>query len=310
MLSVWVPLTISTDFYYRSHHASITMSGLTTVETETMEREADCACSSGEPRTLYEFLNQHNLDSDRLNRQRLEALQNQHETQWSTDGVVVIGDTVSFSDEETRDAFYDHADDDYIWDQDFVFTQYADDTTTYPLIFRRYDTNDDTQLELATDLIDETRQVGVPADTYLFDRRYCDRTLVDHIERYDRRWLSVLAADDTVEYGGRDITLDSLFEQVDTTARNVDDETYFIWTKKLPVSKLGEKKVLVVEKGTDNEEKNQDSDETYEQPVRYIVTNMIDAPAAHLLRTYSMGTCVETFFEDTNQKLTFDNNII
>lgn len=265
-----VPLTISTDFYHQSHHASTTMSGLTTVGTETVEGEADRTCSSGEPRTLYEFLNQHNLDSDRLNRQRLEALQNQRETQWSADGVVVIGDTVSHANEDIHDTFYDYADDGYIWDQNFVFTQYADDTTTYPLVFRRYNTNNDTKPELATDLIDETRRVGVPANTYLFDKRYCDRKLVDHVESYDKRWLSVLAPDNTVEYGGERISMDSLFERVDTTERNVDGETYSIWTKKLPVSNLGEKKVLVVEKGSDHEGNSRDSTDTHEHPVRHI----------------------------------------
>jgi hypothetical protein len=289
---------ISTVFYRQSHHASTTMSGLTTVGTETTERVANHTHSSGEPRSLREFLNQHNLDSDRLNRQRLEALQNRSETQWSTDGVVVLGDTVV--EDETRNAFYDYADDGYIWDQNFVFTQYADNTTTYPLVFRRYETNDETKIELATDLIDETRRVGVPANTYLFDGRYCDRTLVDRVESYDRRWLSVLAHDDTVEYGGSEISMNALFERIDTTERNVDGKTYSIWTKKLPVSKLGEKKVLVVEREPDHD-KDDDSWDGSEYSVRYIVTNMIDAPAAHLLRTYSMSRCVETFFEDTNR---------
>jgi hypothetical protein len=274
------------------------MSGLTTVSKETIQSMSDHAHYSEESRTLSEFLNQHNLNNDRLNRQRLEALQNDSETQWSTDGVVVIGDTVTH-DEEIRNAedFYDHADDDYIWNQNFIFTQYADDTTTYPLVFRRYKTNARTKLELATALIDETRQVGVPAETYLFDTRYCDRALVDHVESYDGNWLSVLESDDTVEYGGDEISVNTLAECVDTVERVVDDEMYHIWTKKLPVSKLGSKKVLIAEKESNNDS-DIDGNDGAGQSVKYIVTNMIDAPAAHLLRTYSTSQCIEDFFTD------------
>jgi hypothetical protein len=281
------------------------MSGLTTVGKETMQSMSDHAHYSEESHTLSEFLNQHNLNNDRLNRQRLEALQDDNETQWSTDGVVVISDTVTH-DEEIRNAedFYDHADDDYIWNQNFVFTQYADDTTTYPLVFHRYKTNAKTKLELATALVDETRRVGVPAETYLFDTRYCNRALVDHVESYDRYWLSVLESDDTVEYGGDEISMDTLAGRVDTVERIVDDELYYIWTKKLPVSKLGSKKVLIAEKES-NDGRGINGDDGDENPIKYIVTNMIDAPAAHLLRTYSTSQRIGDFFTDIEQNQLF-----
>jgi hypothetical protein len=281
------------------------MSGLTTVGKETIQSISDHAHYSEESRTLSEFLNQHNLNNDRLNRQRLEALQDDSETQWSADGVVVIRDTVTHEGEiHNAEDFYDHADDDYIWNQNFVFTQYADDTTTYPLVFRRYKTNARTKLELATALVDETQRVGVPAETYLFDTRYCDRALVDHVESYDRHWLSVLESDDTVEYGGDEIPMDMLAERVDTIERIVDDELYQIWTKKLPVSKLGSKKVLIAEKES-NDDSGIDGNDGDGQSVEYIVTNMIDAPAAHLLRTYSTSQRIGDFFTDVEQKQIF-----
>lgn len=263
------------------------MSGLLTASMETVRDMSDSALPPEEQPAFSEFLNQHDLNDDQLNRQRLEALQHNEETQWSTDGVVIIGDTITDADEETRDmgGFYDHADDDYTWKQNFVFTQYADNKTTYPLVFRRYEESDP-KLELVTALIDEIHRVGVPAETYLFDVRYCDRKLIEHTESYDRNWLSALESDATIEYGGETISVETLAERVDTAARNVDDETYHIWTKKLPVSELGEKKVLIAEKETDDE-----------NPVEYFVTNMIDAPAAYLLRMHSMNQLIETFFE-------------
>jgi hypothetical protein len=60
----------------------------------------------------------------------------------------------------------------------------------------------------------------------------------------------VLKSDRQVEYGGEMIRVDALAERIDTTEREVDGKTYEIWTKKLPVSKLDEKKVLISEKVT------------------------------------------------------------
>lgn len=70
---------------------------------------------------------------------------------------------------------------------------------------------------------------------------------------------------------------------------------YKIWTKKLPVSTLGEKKVIVAEKVTDDEDEA--------NPVKYLVTNQIDAPTAHLIRSYGFRWRIETFFEDSKQDL-------
>ena len=76
------------------------------------------------------------------------------------------------------------------------------------------------------------------------------------------------------------IRVDALAKRIDTTEREVDGEIYKIWTKKVHVSKLGDKKILISEKVTDDEDE--------ENPVKYLVTNKIDAPTTHLIRPYSM----------------------
>lgn len=279
------------------------MTGLTTADKETVQGMSKNVLPTEKKRTLNEFLNQNDLNDDHLNRQRLEALQDRKETRWTTDGVVIICDTVrGKTDVETNNTggFYDHADDDYVWGHNFVFAQYADDKTTYPLVFRRYEENSETKQELATDLIDETHRVGVPADTYLFDDRYCTQELIEHTESYDRNWISVLESHSTVEYGGEEIRVETLAERIDTTDREVNDETYYIWTKKLPVSKLGERKVLIAEKEMNSGDNDKSS-------MKYLITNMIDAPAAYLLRTHSMNQRIETFFENTKQDLSVEN---
>ena len=63
--------------------------------------------------------------------------------------------------------------------------------------------------------------------------------------------------------------VDALAERIDTIEREVDDDLYHIWTKKLPVSELGDVKLIIAEKETDDEDKD--------NPVKYLATNKVDA---------------------------------
>lgn len=67
-----------------------------------------------------------------------------------------------------------------------------------------------------------------------------------------------------------------------------------VWTKTLSVSKLGEGRLVIAEKATDDDEEN---------PVKYLATNKIDAPSAHIIRSYSDRWRIETFLEDSKQDL-------
>jgi SRSO17 transposase len=52
--------------------------------------------------------------------------------------------------------------------------------------------------------------------------------------------------------------------------------------------------LVITEKETDGDEEN---------PVKYLVTNKIDAPTQHVIRSYGMRWRIETFFEDSKQDL-------
>jgi hypothetical protein len=119
---------------------------------------------------LNKFLGKYDWDKKQLNLDRLEELQKHNETRWSTDGSVVIDDTFT---EKTGDEipnvgrFYDHADGEYIWDQNLVYSYYNDDKTGYLVGFRLYEKDAETKIELATQLIEaaETRQTCRPKPT-------------------------------------------------------------------------------------------------------------------------------------------------
>ena len=55
-------------------------------------------------------------------------------------------------------------------------------------------------------------------------------------------------------------------------------------------------KLVIAEKEPEEDEEN---------PVKYLVSNKIDAPTDHLIRSYSKRWRIETFFEDSKQDLGF-----
>jgi hypothetical protein len=172
----------------------------------------------------------------------------------------------------------------------------------YPLTLRLYEQQDnddqdhDTKYNLAREIATELKdEVGVPADTYLFDSWFThDSGLPEYIESYGKDWIGPLRSNRKVTYAGEELRVDALEERTDTVARDVDEETYHIWTKKLPVSQLGDVKLVIVKKETDEDEEN---------PVKYLATNKIDALTEHVICSYGMRWRIESFFEDSKQDL-------
>jgi hypothetical protein len=130
-------------------------------------------------RTLNKFLTEYDWDEQQFNHERLEELQKHGETRWSKDGYIILDDTIT---EKARceipgvGHFYDHAEGDTVWGQDLIYAFYPDDKTAYPLTFRIYEKQDeddqdhDTKYDLGREIVKELeKEVGVPADTYLFD---------------------------------------------------------------------------------------------------------------------------------------------
>jgi hypothetical protein len=126
--------------------------------------------------------------------------------------------------------------------------------TSYPLAFRQYekadnedqDDEDGTKYDLSRKIVTELEEeVGVPADTYLFDSWFAhDSDLVKHVESYGKDWVGPLRSNRQVTYDNEQMRVDALEERIDKVAREINEETYKIWTKTLPVSKLGEIRVV------------------------------------------------------------------
>lgn len=284
--------------HHQRRHAKAYVTGLIAATNKTIDGIARHVMPSKSERALNKFLGEYDWDDEQLNLDRLEELQRHNKTRWSKDGFVVIDDSFT---EKTGDEipnvgrFYDHAEGEYIWGQNLVYTFYTDDKTGYPLGFRLYEKDAETKIELAKELIEEAEEAAdVPAETYLFDSWYCARELIELVESHGKDWISVLKSDRLVEYAGEDRRIDEIHGMVELVEREIDGERYKLWTKKLPVSQLGEKKVIIAEKVEDGD-----------NPVKYLVTNQIDAQSAHIIRSYGYRWRIETFFEDSKQDLGF-----
>ena len=289
----------------QQHHAKTYATGLVAACNKTVAGIPREVLPANSKRALNKFLTEYDWDEQQFNHERLEALQKHGETRWSKDGYIILDDTITQKAGDFVPGvghFYDHAEGDTVWGPDLIYTFYPDDKTAYPLTFRLYEKQDgddpdhNTTYDLARELVTELEdEVGVPADTYLFDSWFAhDSGLPEHIESSDKDWIGPLRSNRQVAYGGEELRVDALAKRIDTAERNIKDETYHIWTKKLPVSQLGDVKLVIAEKETDEDE---------EHPGKYLVTNKIDAPTEHVIRSYGMRWRIETFFEDSKQDL-------
>ena len=285
------------------HHAKTYVTGLVAASNKTVTGIAREVLPANSDRALNKFLTEYDWNEEQFNHERLDELQKHGETRWSQDGYIILDDTIS---EKAGDEipgvgrFYDHAEGDTVWGQNIVYAFYADDKTAYPLTFRLYeDENDESKYDLARDIVSELEEeIGVPAATYLFDSWFAhDSNLTKYIESYNKDWIGPLRSNRQVTYDQEEMRVDALAERIDTTEREVDDDLYHIWTKKLPVSELGDVKLIIAEKETDEDDKD--------NPIKCLATNKIDAPTAHVIRSYTMRWRIETFFEDSKQDLGF-----
>ena len=267
-------------------HAKTYVTGLVAASNKTVTGIAREVLPANSDRALNKFLTEYDWDEKQFNHERLEELQKHGETRWSQDGYIILNDTIS---EKAGDEipgvgrFYDHAEGDTVWGQNIVYAFYADNKTAYPLTFRLYEDEDnESKYDLARDIVSELEEeIGVPAATYLFDSWFAhDSNLAEYIESYDKDWIGPLRSNRQVTYDQEEMRVDALAERIDTTEREVDDNLYHIWTKKLPVSELGGVKLIIAEKEADKDDE--------ENPVKYLATNKIDAPTAHIIRSYAM----------------------
>ena len=207
--------------YHQTHHAKTYVTGLAAARSKTVTGIAREVLPANSERALNKFITEYDWDEDQLNHERLEELQKHGQTRWSQDGYIVIDDSVfQRTGKELPGAgeFYDHTEGEPVWGQNLVYAFYTDDKTSYPLAFRQYEKADDdqdeneTKYELAREIITELEEeVGVPADTYLFDSWFAhDSGLIKHVKSYGKDWVGPLRSNRQVTYDNEEMRVDAL----------------------------------------------------------------------------------------------------
>ncbi len=282
----------------RRRHAKTYATGLVAASNTTVAGIAREVLPANSQRALNKFFTEYDWDEQQLNHERLEELQKHGEMRRSKDGCIILGGMIT---EKAGDfvpgvgRFYSG--------QDLIYAFYADDRTVYPFTFRLYEQQDedeqnhDIKYDLAREIVTELEEeVGGRRHTYLFDSWFAhDSGLPEHIESYGRDWIGPLRSNRQVTYTGEQMRVDALAELIDTVERDIEHDTDHIWTRKLFISKPGDAKLVIAEKGTNEEDED--------NPVKYLVTNKIDAPTAHVIHSYGMRWRIETSFEDSKQDL-------
>jgi len=135
-------------------------------------------------------LSEFDWDESRLNHERLDLLQKHGDNRGNQDGFTVLDDLLTEkTGEDIPDVgtYFDHAEGDYVWGPDLGSSFYTNEKTGYPLDFRPYETDAETKIEFAEAIVRELEEeIGMPAETYLFDSWYTAADLIETIESYGK----------------------------------------------------------------------------------------------------------------------------
>lgn len=179
--------------FHQRRYAKAYVTGLISSRNKTIEGIASLVLPSRGERSLNKFLSEYTWDESALNHDRLELLQKHGDNRWKKDGYIAIDDSLTEKTGEEIPAvgtFFAHAEGDYVCGQDLVYAFYTDEKTGYPLAFRLYEKDADTKIELAQAMVTELEaEIGVSAETFLFDSWYTAADLIESIEAYDKDWI-------------------------------------------------------------------------------------------------------------------------
>jgi hypothetical protein len=283
------------------------LSGLITGDKVTVASIASRLVEPVDQSSLNRFLTLYDWDRERLNRTRLQLLQEYQETRWRGRGVVAIDDTVIPKRGEKMPGagkLWDHNSSRYVHAQCLVTSHYVETEKDYPLGFRQYFKYDSqeaekygfrTKIQLAKQLVDECERLEVAAENYVFDSWYLSQQLARHIEEYGKGWVSRLKSNRIVytHPGKRNIkewkeTIPrEAFSKIEVLGRS-----FWAYTKVLDVNKLGKVRVVVCYHNPDLEG----------EPV-YLTTSRLYWEEKRIVECYSLRFRIDTFYKDAKQNL-------
>jgi len=293
------------------------VTGLITVEHPTIAGIAAHIYQGKDQSSLNRFFTKTDWDVSNLNEERLALLQQNQKTAWKQKGVICIDDTFSQKSGQSMEGagwYKDHAGNKgYVFAHNFIYSHYADNQVQYPLDFHLYVKENDIEdqdllrafqdkIQLAQKLVDQAERRKTAAQTYVFDSWYFCRELTDHIETYQKDWISVSKLNRIVLWNGNKVILKDFVMQTipwESYKRlEVNGKIFWYFSKSVTLKSQGKVRIVATFEERDNER-------TKEPTV--LVTNRKDWNAKKIIETYAMRWSIETFFRDGKQSLGFED---
>lgn len=294
-------------------HVQEYLTGIIVSENKTVKGITEHIVRSGDQSSLNRALTQAPWDEQRVNKRRIEELQEHEATAWSEEGTTLIDDTaVPKTGEKMPGAavMYNGAEDRLELCQKFVTLTYKDAETMYPIDFRQYFKEGTreaetygfhTKRELAGALVrDAIEELGVPTNTWVFDSEYLCTEVVEPIREHDRYYIGKSQANRTIGIGvegGYEKTylneLAASLTPADLTKKVVKGDTYWTYRETVYMHSLHERVQVVI---------SWEARAMEEDPF-YLVTNNLYWEAKRIITVYGRRWDTETFYRDVKQRL-------
>lgn len=287
------------------------VTGLILSENVTVEGINALFPAGTDPSCLNRFLTEAPWDENQFNTRRLRLLQEDPQTRWSREGVVVIDNTFNRHDGKHFDLIAklkDHTHGDYAQIHDLVTSHYADFKVQYPIEYRLFIPEKVAEREqkpfrthtaLAVQLVHDTERRQCPAQTYAFDTAYTVQELTSVIEGYGKGWVGSIKTNRWIFVSGLKVKVGEFAKSLPASAYrkiDVDGTPYWVFTKSVRVSHFDHKLRIVI--SYDNREREGDP--------KILVTNRLSWEPIRILRQYQKRWAVETFYHDSKQELGLD----
>jgi hypothetical protein len=264
---------------------------------------------------LNRFLTEVEWDAAALNQRRLELLQQDPDTRYSSQGVIALDDVLIDHDGKLIEDvgwFWDHAEQRHKIAHDYVFVNYVCTSGKhYPLEFRRFKKRDQCEADdekfqdhgvLFRQLIDWVCERNIPGD-FTFDSYFTNAENLNHIhaqkDQHDRPrgYVGDLKHNRKVQWKGKVLRVDQLAASIAPADRKEirrgdQRQWYFTCTVRIPEVDHKVRLVLIW---------NHRRDETLRKA---LATNRVTWEVQRILGVYRhRWTGTETFHRDGKQEL-------
>jgi hypothetical protein len=231
----------------RRHFAEY-LTGLIAAENKTVSGINREFVVTTDQSCLNRWLTEVSWDVKAFNDRRLEWLQRDPKTRYSSRGVIAIDNTlVDHAGKLIEDVgwFWDHANERYVIAHDDLLSNYVCPSgAPYPIEWRRFKKRDACEPNVFKDhtawcieLIDDAMARGIPGD-FTFDSYFTSAKVLNHIESQKRSYVGDLKLNRKVVYEGREQALQAVARQIPWQAKKpvrVGNRRYWYFSKQMRI---------------------------------------------------------------------------